>query len=557
MPVPNDGTKADIPTTGSAPDIGAYEHGSAEYWIPGRKTAQASMPIPADGSTTDPVGRDLIYLIGYEGVSAKILLGTHSNTLSQIASQTDPTNVVELATLAGNTTYFWRVDTVLADSSVVTGEVWSFSTTALPPETASQPVPADGAIKQSMDTDLSWLIGLEGVAADIYFGTNAGSVAFIAGINGPTNVVELATLDESTTYFWRVDTIHADTSVVTGAVWSFTTGELPAISVASSSPTNGVIESYDVPGDALMGPRRRVSTNLFDRSSGQVFTIETGTSVSFDGLTLRTGNAIDFSGDGSPQTFLVALMKDTNGDGKTDLQIGETYAFDMSGQDWADADDYLTFHFGVPIKGLESGIYSFHTYFDEEHDANNFLFRRDMGTGTYAGGGQISRSDPTVFPVANLTPSTTGNDFIFFIHGTEASTNTFDYWIGQYGLSPAQTAPAVDIEPDGLDNLLEYALGGNPVSDDAAEVLPKSALVEDGGSAWLEYVYRRRSDHAVRGLDYSVTISTNLIVNNWDAGGVTLTGVSLPALGIEMVTNRVATEDAPRKFIKLEITDDQ
>jgi hypothetical protein len=553
MPVPNDGTKADIATVGSAPDIGAYEHGTVEYWIPGRKTTQASMPIPSDGSITDPVGRDLIYLIGYEGVSANILLGTHANSLSQVASQTDPTNVVKLATLAGNTTYHWRVDTVLADTSVVTGEVWSFTTTALPPATASQPVPADGAVKQPLDIDLSWLIGLDGIGANVYFGTNASSLALQGSVSEPTNVLELAHLDENTTYFWRVDTVHADTSVVTGEVWSFTTGERPSITVAGSSPTNDVLESYDVPGDGLMGPRRRISTNLLARSSGQVFTIETGTSVSFDGLTLRTGNVIDFSGDGSPHTFLIALMKDTNGDGKTDLQIGETYAFDMSGQDWADADDYLTFHFGVPITGLESGVYSFHTYFGEEHDGNNFLFRRDMGTGTYAGGGQISRSEPAVFPVPNLSPSTTGNDFVFFIHGSEVSTNTFEYWIAQYGLSPAQEARSADVEPDGMDNLLEYALGGHPAVDDAAFVKPTSSLIESGGTNWLEYVYRRRTDHAERGLIYTPESSTNLIINNWSTGGVSIIGTSVPMAGMETVTNRITTDDIKQNFLRLRI----
>ncbi len=552
IPVPNDGTKADISTVGSAPDIGAYEFGSAEYWIPGRKTAQASMPIPADGGTTDPVGRDLIYLIGYEGVSANILLGTSSNSMSLFSSQSDPTNVVDLATLNGKTTYFWRVDTVLADSSVVTGEVWSFTTTALPPATASQPVPADGADKQSLETDLSWLIGLDGVGAAVYFGTNVSTLGFLDAVNDPTNGVELATLDENTTYYWRVDTMLEDTSVVTGEVWSFTTGEGPSISVSASTPTNDVVEFYDDPGNGVMGCSRKPSGTYTNRSAGQVFTLTTQTSIDIDGITLQTGRDIDFGSDGVPHTFLVALMKDTDGNGKTDLQLGDIYAFDMAGQDWAGVDDYLTFHFGVPITGLESGTYSFHTWFGEVQAGNDFLFRRHVGTGTYAEGGQISRSNPAEFPVANLTPSTTGNDFIFYIHGTEASTNTFDYWIDQYGLSAAQSEPSVDIEPDGLDNLLEYALGGNPTNDDAALVLPIFQ-----GSTVLEYIYRRREDFVERGLDYTVEVSTNLVSNVWNTNGVVVAGTSLPIDGFESVTNHVSSEDAPHKFIQLEITENE
>ncbi|WP_168433127.1 right-handed parallel beta-helix repeat-containing protein [Pontiella sulfatireligans] len=557
IPVPNDGTKADILTVGNAPDIGAYEYGSAAYWIPGRKTAQASMPIPANGATTDPLDRDLIYLIGYKGISANILMGTNPAGLSPITSQANPTNIVELATLDENSAYYWRVDTVLGDSSVVTGEVWSFTTGALPPDQASMPVPSDGATGQPFDSDLSYLIGLDGIGANIYFSTNPVALPLIANLNEPTNVVELATLNENTTYYWRVDTVHTDTSVVTGEVWSFTTGSLPSISVASSSPTNDVIESYNVPATGAMGPRRQVSTNDFDRAAGQAFTITTDTSVSFEGITLRTANAIYFSGDASNHTFLVALMKDTDGNGKTDLQIGDTYSFVMTGQDWANGDDYLTFHFGVPITGLEPGLYSFHTYFGEEHDANNFAFRRDVGTGTYAGGGQVSKSNPPVFPNANLTPSPTGNDFVFFIHGTEESTHTFNYWIAQYGLSAGLAAYSADIEPDGMDNLLEYALGGNPTNNDASTIFPRSGMVNDDGANWMEYVYRRREDFVERGLDYSVEVSTNLVSNVWNTNGVILTGVSLPISGIETVTNRVSTEDAPQKFIHLEITENE
>ncbi len=119
---------------GSAPDHGAYEYGSPEYWIPGRQLPQASVPIPFSGATNMPLERDLMYLVGYKGVQANICFGTASNALSFLVAQTAPTNVVATGTLLPGTTYFWRVDTVLEDSSVVTGEVWSFTTVdAAPP----------------------------------------------------------------------------------------------------------------------------------------------------------------------------------------------------------------------------------------------------------------------------------------------------------------------------------------------------------------------------------------------------------------------------------------
>jgi len=61
---------------GKAPDLGAYEYGDDKYWIPGRQSAQASMPIPKDGTQSAKPDTDLIYLIGLGGVKAKIYFGS-------------------------------------------------------------------------------------------------------------------------------------------------------------------------------------------------------------------------------------------------------------------------------------------------------------------------------------------------------------------------------------------------------------------------------------------------------------------------------------------------
>ena len=47
---------------------------------------------------------------------------------------------------------------------------------------------------------------------------------------------------------------------------------------------------------------------------------------------------------------------------------------------------------------------------------------------------------------------------------------SYSSWIGGYGVSD----PAMDADPDGdgMNNLMEYALGGNPTHNDAVAVLP-------------------------------------------------------------------------------------
>ena len=61
---------------GLAPDIGAYEYGKTDYWIPGYQPGSASFPIPQNNSTNQSLNRELMYLIGRNGIFADVYLGT-------------------------------------------------------------------------------------------------------------------------------------------------------------------------------------------------------------------------------------------------------------------------------------------------------------------------------------------------------------------------------------------------------------------------------------------------------------------------------------------------
>lgn len=120
---------------GAAPDIGAYEFGSASYWIPGRKSPAASRPIPPDGATGQSPDRDLIWLGGYRGQSYKIYFGSDAHALatadeSSKEFQGIQTNNIFVPSHADrkNTNWYWRVDT-LTPSKTIKGVVWNYSTT--------------------------------------------------------------------------------------------------------------------------------------------------------------------------------------------------------------------------------------------------------------------------------------------------------------------------------------------------------------------------------------------------------------------------------------------
>ncbi|MHC4302222.1 MAG: hypothetical protein ACYS7Y_33600, partial [Planctomycetota bacterium] len=75
-------------------------------------------------------------------------------------------------TLSYSTTYYWRIDATNS-SGTTTGDVWSFTTQALPrPSKAINPRPSGGATNQSIDVNISWANGGGATSYRVYFGTD-------------------------------------------------------------------------------------------------------------------------------------------------------------------------------------------------------------------------------------------------------------------------------------------------------------------------------------------------------------------------------------------------
>jgi hypothetical protein len=106
-----------------------------------------------------------------------------------------------------------------------------------------------------------------------------------------------------------------------------------------------------------------------------------------------------------------------------------------------------------------------------------------------------------------------------------------------------------DVEPDGLVNWGEYALGGNPTSEDAADIMPTSYRGHDEGTNWLYYTYDRRAGAA--DLTYTVWFGTNLAHGLSDA--VPVWSISSATNGYETVTHRISTDTGANGFMQLEI----
>jgi hypothetical protein len=222
--------------------LGVMSGGGAEY-------PRASGPVPADGALHEDTWVTLSWRAGDYAVSHDVYLGENSDDVSNATPDSDVFRGNQITTfyvagfpgfafpegLVPGTTYYWRIDEVNdADpNSPWKGPVWSFS---IPPKTAYNPDPADGAefVDPNAPT-LSWTAGYGAKLHTVYLGDDFDEVSNATGgmMVGPTTYSP-GPLELEKVYYWRVDEFDA-VETHKGDVWTFTT---PG-AVGNAQPANG------------------------------------------------------------------------------------------------------------------------------------------------------------------------------------------------------------------------------------------------------------------------------------------------------------------------------
>ena len=122
-----------------------------------------------------------------------------------------------------------------------------------------------------------------------------------------------------------------------------------------------------------------------------------------------------------------------------------------------------------------------------------------------------------------------------------------------FGLSGTSAEAGADPDGDGLANLTEYAMGGNPTNA-AGGLGPTVSTTNTNGTNWLRFAYRARTNDAA--LVIQPVFKVNLTETNWSTNGVVQKVLGQPAGdGVhedQVWQTPVGVES--RRFLKLNIS---
>jgi len=196
--------------------------------------ARSRNPLPADGALVTNIWANLSWTPAIFASTNNVYMGDNFDDVYNGTGDTFRGNQNTLFYLAGTsgyaypdglvngTTYYWRIDGVndTNPNSPWKGEVWSFT---VPPKTAYEPDPADGAEFVDLNVQLKWTAGYGAMLHYIIFGDNFDDVnnATEGTLEG-LNTHSPGLLEMAKTYYWRVDENDGD-NLYKGEVWSFTT----------------------------------------------------------------------------------------------------------------------------------------------------------------------------------------------------------------------------------------------------------------------------------------------------------------------------------------------
>ncbi|MEA2067581.1 MAG: hypothetical protein U9P12_00135 [Verrucomicrobiota bacterium] len=353
-----------------------------------------------------------------------------------------------------------------------------------------------------------------------------------------------------------------------------------ANTIGGANPTAILpIDTFDMDGHTLRTPASAdpaFGGKSLTSNGGPILFKHTGTATiqnftEIDGTVLIVGNDAVTQGvhlvDFTPTVFTEFSAGSGRG---IDLQIdGLSGAGDMrTGASTSDLGYYgLTIENGTNFTGKLMSVFgttdwkndtdiSSATYEITTAGYEHIVLNRDIRVGALIIGSTTYASGLYSFAVLNAAHDSSfvdgGTGSIAVGLGPAPVIPPYTLWASQYPSMGSQTNQTDNPDGDGLNNLYEWGLGGDPTNSVDIGHVPTFGIVEDGGSKFLEYIHAKRNDSDDLGLDYHLDLNTDLVYGNWVSNNYEV-GIGTLDSEFDAVTNRIPTDTEDAQFIKLMI----
>jgi len=213
---------------------GGYVDDAAGYRLGGNNApGTPSTPNPTSGATNvpdpptlswqcvDPDWFDTLHFDVYleKGDTTPDVMVSHDQT-----GKTFTPGILDL-----ESTYYWQIVVKDELGSTTTGPVWSFTTRGNnPPNTPTNPDPTNGSTNIPINKKLTWTGGDpngDTVKYDVYFGLT-NPPAKVSSNQSTTSYIT-GTMNQNTTYYWRIVSWDKFSAKTMGPLWQFKTLEAP------------------------------------------------------------------------------------------------------------------------------------------------------------------------------------------------------------------------------------------------------------------------------------------------------------------------------------------
>ncbi len=124
----------------------------------------------------------------------------------------------------------------------------------------------------------------------------------------------------------------------------------------------------------------------------------------------------------------------------------------------------------------------------------------------------------------------------------------YSAWSSSYVLTEG---PEGDDDNDGVPNLSEYGIGGNPTDALDRGLATQTFLENSAGTNWFTVVYPARAENG--GTTSYLETTDSLTAPAWANAGYTVLGTNVTGGEFNYISNRISTADSPTLFSRLRI----